>query len=99
MAEKCLEMEEHRIPPTIVDRKSAPVKENVMAGKDVDLYEIPIMRHHEMDGGPYIVLSTVTKDKKSGIYNCSYHRMEVKSKNTTALYASPAPSVEDLSRL
>ena len=58
-------------------------------GKDVDLYEIPIMRHHEMDGGPYIVLSTITKDKKSGIYNCSYHRMEVKSKNMTALYASP----------
>jgi 3-polyprenyl-4-hydroxybenzoate decarboxylase len=79
MAEKCLEMEEHRIPPTIVDKKGAPVKENVMVGKNVDLYEIPIMRHHEMDGGPYIVLSTVTKDKKSGIYNCSYHRMEVKS--------------------
>jgi 2,5-furandicarboxylate decarboxylase 1 len=47
------------------------------------------MRHHEMDGGPYIVLSTITKDRKSGIYNCSYHRMEVKSKNSTALYASP----------
>src|SRR5437660_1473756 len=88
IAEKCLEMEEHRIPPTIVDRKNAPVKENIMAGREVDLYEIPIMRHHEMDGGPYIVLSTVTKDKKTGIYNCSYHRMEVKSKNTTALYAS-----------
>jgi 3-polyprenyl-4-hydroxybenzoate decarboxylase len=89
MAEKCLEMEEHRVPPTIVSKKEAPVKENVRVGKDVDLYEIPIMRHHEMDGGPYIVLSTVTKDKKTGIYNCSYHRMEVKSKNSTALYASP----------
>src|ERR671913_212990 len=89
MAEKCLEMEEHRIPPSIVDKKNAPVKENVMVGKDVDLYQIPIMRHHEMDGGPYIVLSTITKDRKSGIYNCSYHRMEVKSKNSTALYASP----------
>jgi 2,5-furandicarboxylate decarboxylase 1 len=89
MAEKCLEMEEHRIPPSIVDKKNAPVKENIMVGKDVDLYQIPIMRHHEMDGGPYIVLSTITKDRKSGIYNCSYHRMEVKSKNTTALYASP----------
>ena len=89
MAEKCLEMEEHRIPPSIVDKKQAPVKENIMVGKDVDLYQIPIMRHHEMDGGPYIVLSTITKDRKSGIYNCSYHRMEVKSKNSTALYASP----------
>jgi UbiD family decarboxylase len=89
MADKCLEMEEHRVPPTIISKKDAPIKENTMVGKDVDLYQIPIMRHHEMDGGPYIVLSTVTKDRKSGIYNCSYHRMEVKSKTTTALYASP----------
>ena len=89
MADKCLEMEEHRVPPTIISKKDAPIKENTMVGKDVDLYQIPIMRHHEMDGGPYIVLSTVTKDRKSGIYNCSYHRMEVKSKNSTALYASP----------
>ncbi|MCZ6623746.1 MAG: UbiD family decarboxylase [Deltaproteobacteria bacterium] len=89
MAEKCLEMEEHRIPPTIVDKKDAPVKEVVKVGPDVDLYELPIMRHHEMDGGPYIVLSTITRDRKSGIYNCSYHRMEIKSKNISACYASP----------
>ena len=89
MAEACLEMEEHRIPPIIVDAKSAPVKENVKVGKDVDLYELPIMRHHEMDGGPYMTLSTVSKDPKSGVYNCSYHRMEVKSKNRTAMHASP----------
>ncbi|MFQ5684571.1 MAG: UbiD family decarboxylase [Candidatus Binatia bacterium] len=89
MAETCLEMEEHRIPPIVVEKKDAPVKEVVKAGKDVDLYELPIMRHHEMDGGPYIVLSTITKDRNSGIYNCSYHRMEVKSKNLSACYASP----------
>ena len=89
MAEVCLEREEHRILPTVVDKKQAPVKEVVKTGKDVDMLELPIMRHHYMDGGPYIVLSTVTKDRKSGIYNCSYHRMEVKSRNMTALYASP----------
>ncbi len=89
MAEVCLEREEQRVPPTIVDKKHAPVKEVVKAGKDVDLFELPIMRHHYMDGGPYIVLSTITKDRKSGTYNVSYHRMEVKGKNTTALYASP----------
>jgi UbiD family decarboxylase len=89
MADVCLEREEHRIPPVIVDKKEAPVKEVVKVGKDVDMFSLPVMRHHYMDGGPYIVLSTVTKDRKSGIYNCSYHRMEVKSKNMTALYASP----------
>jgi len=89
MAEVCLEREEHRIPPVVLDKREAPVKQVVKTGKDVDIYDIPIMRHHYMDGGPYIVLSTITKDRKSGIYNCSYHRMEVKSKNMTALYASP----------
>jgi UbiD family decarboxylase len=89
MAEKCLELEEHRIPPVIVDKKEAPVKEVVKVGPDVDLYEIPVMRHHYMDGGPYLTLSTISKDPKTGIYNCSYHRMEVKSKNTTAAHASP----------
>jgi 2,5-furandicarboxylate decarboxylase 1 len=77
------------VPPTIISKKDAPIKQNTMVGDKVDLYQIPIMRHHEMDGGPYIVLSTITKDRKSGIYNLSYHRMEVKSKNSTALYASP----------
>jgi 2,5-furandicarboxylate decarboxylase 1 len=77
------------VPPRIIQKKDAPIKENTMVGDKVDLYQIPIMRHHEMDGGPYIVLSTITKDRKSGIYNLSYHRMEVKSKTSTALYASP----------
>lgn len=89
MADVCLEREEHRILPTVVDKKQAPVKEVVKVGEDVDMFALPVMRHHYMDGGPYIVLSTITKDRKSGIYNCSYHRMEVKSKNMTALYASP----------
>jgi 2,5-furandicarboxylate decarboxylase 1 len=89
MTEVCLEREEHRIPPSIIDKEKAPVKEMVKTGRDIDVFQIPIMRHHYMDGGPYIVLSTITKDRNSGIYNCSYHRMEVKSKNSTALYASP----------
>ena len=85
MAEACMQREAQ----VVVKRHEAPVKEVVKRGKDVDLYELPIMRHYEMDGGPYITLSTITRDRKNGIYNCSYHRMEVKSKNSTALYASP----------
>lgn len=89
MAEACMQREAHQIPPIIVNKNDAPVKQVVKRGSDVDLYELPIMRHYEMDGGPYITLSTITRDRKNGIYNCSYHRMEVKSKNRTALYASP----------
>lgn len=88
MAERCLEFEEQRIPPVVVEKRDAPVKEVVKVGRDVDLYELPIMRHHEMDGGPYITLCTIAKDRKSRIYNASYHRMEIKSRNTTSHYHS-----------
>ncbi|MCZ6625712.1 MAG: UbiD family decarboxylase, partial [Deltaproteobacteria bacterium] len=62
MAEICLEREDQRIPPIVVEKKEAPVKEVIKVGKDVDIFEIPIMRHHYMDGGPYITLSTISRD-------------------------------------
>lgn len=53
MGEECLRREEKRIKPVVVEKHEAPVKEVISTGADVDLYELPIMRHHEMDGGPY----------------------------------------------
>ncbi len=88
MAEACLELEKTSIPPIVVDRREAPVKEIVRVGQAVDLYELPIMKHHEMDGGPYLTLSTIARDRETGAYNCSYHRMEVKSKNTVSLFSA-----------
>jgi len=89
IAEKCLELEERRVKPIVISQSDAPVNEVVQLGDDVDLYDLPILRHHYMDGGPYIVMPTVVKDKDSGIYNTSYHRMEIKNPKLTALYSSP----------
>ena len=89
MAEVCLQREEQRIPPIVVSKKEAPVKEVVKVGDEVDLFELPVMRHHYMDGGPFITLSSIVKDRKTGVYNVSYHRMEIKSKNTTGMSCSP----------
>jgi 2,5-furandicarboxylate decarboxylase 1 len=83
LAREVLNREASRIPSIIVDRSAAPVKEIVQTGAAVDLYDLPLMRHHEMDGGPYIDMSSVARDHNSGIYNCSYHRMEVKAHNRT----------------
>jgi 2,5-furandicarboxylate decarboxylase 1 len=83
LAREVLNREAHGIPPIIVHRSAAPVKEVVQTGTAVDLYDLPLMRHHEMDGGPYIDMSSVARDRNSGIYNCSYHRMEVKARNCT----------------
>jgi UbiD family decarboxylase len=83
MARECLRREAGKIGPVIVSKDAAPVKEIVHAGDQVDLYELPLLRHHEMDGGPYIDMSSVARDRNCGVYNCSYHRMEVKDRKHT----------------
>ena len=83
MARECLRREANRIPPIIVEKSAAPVKEVIRTGENVDLHELPLMRHHEMDGGPYVDMSSVARDRGSGVYNCSYHRMEVKDRSHT----------------
>ena len=83
MARECLRREAGKIGPVIVSKDAAPVKEIIQTGEQVDLYELPLLKHHEMDGGPYLDMSSVAKDRNSGVYNCSYHRMEVKDRNHT----------------
>ncbi|MBI2305243.1 MAG: UbiD family decarboxylase [Chloroflexi bacterium] len=89
IAEECLRREEHRVPPQLVSKEEAPVKEVIKVGEEADLTKLPIMRHHEMDGGPYIVMASTVKDRKTGVYNTSYHRMEIKGPRLTAFYSSP----------
>jgi len=83
MARECLRREGNRIPPIVVDKDAAPVKEIIKRGDEADLYELPLMRHHEMDGGPYLDMSSVGRDRQSGVYNASYHRMEIKDRTHT----------------
>ncbi len=89
MGEECYKREERRIKPVVVNRAEAPVKEIVKIGDEADLTEFPIMRHHYMDGGPYLDMASIGKDYETGIYNTSYHRMEVKGPRLTGFYMSP----------
>jgi UbiD family decarboxylase len=88
LALECLTREEQRIGPVVVEKSEAPVKEVVRIGSDVDLFKLPIMRHQQMDGGPYIDMSSIGRDRDTGIYNVSFHRMEVKERNRTAFLMS-----------
>jgi UbiD family decarboxylase len=89
MAEECLNREDHPIKPVVVDRAQAPVKEVVQTGDQVDLTELPCMRHHEQDGGPYVDMASVLVDRHNGVYNLSYHRMEIKGRNLTSMLVVP----------
>jgi 2,5-furandicarboxylate decarboxylase 1 len=64
----------NRIRPVVVDSKDAPVKEVIKTGDAVDLYELPVLTHHEMDGFPYLVDAVVAADPDTGCYNSSHHR-------------------------
>src|SRR5437660_6733450 len=62
------------IPPKIV--KHGPVKENVITGKDIDLYEFPVPYWNRLDGGRYIMTygGSVTRDPETGIMNIGVYR-------------------------
>jgi UbiD family decarboxylase len=69
------------IPPKIV--KSGPVKENVITGKDVDLYEFPAPYWNRLDGGRYLMTygGCVTKDPETGVMNVGVYRGMIADKS------------------
>jgi len=57
------------IEPEMVE--TGPVKENVIKGDDIDLFQFPVPKWHPLDGGRYIdtFSSTVTRDPETGEMN------------------------------
>src|SRR5205085_12339041 len=45
---------QNRIPPVVISRAEAPVKQVVETGADVDVRRFPAPRHHRMDPGRYV---------------------------------------------
>ena len=69
---------ERPIPPVMIDKSQAAVKQVIQKGQDVDLYELPIVTHHEMDLGPYFTSPSVwVKDPETGWVNCALIRIYV----------------------
>jgi 4-hydroxy-3-polyprenylbenzoate decarboxylase len=71
-----------RVPPVVV--KTGPVKENILKGKDIDLFEFPVPKWHRLDGGRYIntMQGTVTRDPVSGRMNVGMYRGMIGKKDT-----------------
>lgn len=69
---------EKPVPPVVIDKAQATVKGIIRKGEDVDLYELPIVTHHEMDLGPYLTSPSVwIKDPETGWVNCAILRIYV----------------------
>ncbi len=71
--------------------KTGPVLENVQAGNDVDLFQLPAPKWHEQDGGRYIGTAdaVVTRDPDTGELNVGTYRVMVSDKKTVCLHMSP----------
>jgi 4-hydroxy-3-polyprenylbenzoate decarboxylase len=71
-----------RVPPRIV--ATGPVKENILRGEAVDLYDFPAPHWNRVDGGRYILTfaGCVTKDPITGVPNVGIYRGMVADKST-----------------
>lgn len=73
------------VPP--VEVSSGPVKENVVAGEDVDLFKMPWVRWHEHDGGRYICgTSVIMRDPESGYINVGSYRFKLVDRNRIVVH-------------
>jgi 4-hydroxy-3-polyprenylbenzoate decarboxylase len=77
------------VPPVLV--KTGPVKQNILKGGDVDLYQFPVPKWHPLDGGRYIdtLCGVVTRDPDSGGQNVGLYRGMVAGKNKIGVYIIP----------
>ncbi len=74
------------VKPKIV--KSGPCKENILKGKDVDLFKFATPKWHAKDGHRYIGTfhSCIMKDPESDWTNWGMYRMGIHDKNSTGIW-------------
>ena len=76
-----VEKNETKIPPKLVD--TGPCKENIMKGKDVDLFKFPAPKFYPLDGGRFFGTAhfVVSKDPETGWVNLGTYRCQLLDKN------------------
>ena len=81
------------VSPEVISSNGAPVKENQIVADDVDIGDLPIIRHHEMDAAPYMTMAVVAKHPEwggaPGVHNVSFHRMQYRGPLETGIHMSP----------
>lgn len=83
----------------VISREDAPVKEVVKRGSDADLYQLPVVTHHEADGGPYLTQPVISRDFDDGGYNVAFHRLMVRGPRETGIYMAPFHTMDNYAKL
>ena len=79
--------------PVIVP--SGQVKENIVKGEDINLYDFPVPLWNRLDGGRYIntCCGVVTKDPETGAHNVGLYRGMIADKNRISLTIVPSQHI------
>ncbi|HXV50016.1 MAG TPA: UbiD family decarboxylase [Candidatus Binatia bacterium] len=97
MQQAYLHAMEKPIPPKIVTK--APVKEVVLTGDKINLYDLPQIRHHEGDAGAYITAAiSFAKDPRNDTWNCAYNRLMIQGRDTTSIHLTLAKHLWEFQR-
>lgn len=76
--------------PEVIAKGSAPVREVVMTGDQVDLTRLPIPTHHEWDPGAYLTAGFFTCfHPETGEDNCALHRGWVRGPRELRVLLAP----------
>ena len=67
--------------------KDGPVKENILKGDAIDLYQLPVPKWNPLDGGRYILTSAsvVTMDPDTHVLNAGTYRGMISTKKTISV--------------
>lgn len=84
-------------PRAPVEVSSAPVKDVILTGADIDLGKLPVPTFFELDSGPFITGAVgLSRDPEDGHLNMGFYRGLITGKDTVVVNAS---SLSDLRRI
>ena len=85
--------------PLKIHSAEAPVKEIVVAGTALSLFDLPVYRKDEFDARPgWLCAIGIGKEPESGRYNCSWHRLHVHAPNYASVRINPRHLMEYMNR-
>jgi len=70
-----------------VEMINAPVHEVIQTGDDVDLAQVPLLTHYDVNAAPYVTAGiVVTADPDTGVRNTSYNRLMMAGKRELRIF-------------
>ncbi len=98
MQQAYLRAMEKPIAPKLV--ATGPVKEVVLTGDQVNLYDLPQILHHQEDAGAYITAAiSFAKYPNGDTWNCAYNRLMIKGRVTASIHLTLAKHLWEFQRI